>query len=31
MWIDYRWSAGDPDLSRRYAAELVTLGNSSII
>ena len=23
--IDYRWSAGDPDLGRRYAAELVAL------
>jgi putative ABC transport system substrate-binding protein len=23
--IDYRWSAGDPDVGRRYAAELVAL------
>jgi putative ABC transport system substrate-binding protein len=25
LQIDYRWSAGDPDLGRRYAAELLAL------
>ena len=29
--IDYRWGAGDPDLFRKYATELVALGPDVIV
>jgi putative ABC transport system substrate-binding protein len=29
--IDYRWSAGDPERSRRYAAELIALAPDAIL
>src|SRR5262245_37452399 len=29
--IDYRWSGGDPELTRRYASELVALGADVIL
>jgi putative ABC transport system substrate-binding protein len=29
--IDYRWAGGDPDLTRRYASELVALGADVIL
>jgi len=29
--IDYRWGAGDPELFRKYAAELVALAPDAIL
>ena len=29
--IDYRWSGGDPDRTRKYAAELVALARDVIL